>query len=211
MSITCALCGEGAAFASGSLGPFLGPLGSSSLYCHRLCALWSPEVYQTDEGSLRCLQAAVKRGRAMRCIIGLKLSYVDNILPFSIRSPKELLFDKGKTEWHHHNIFKAPLIGQSSPTSICLCRCSHCQARGATIGCRVERCSHSFHLHCARAAGCTFYPAQYVVACTTHAPAFKEEAQKEGCVCRTGFSSSHQLHSFFHNTSEHTCGLMIWT
>lgn len=58
-------------------------------------------------------------------------------------------------------------------------RCAYCNKRGATIGCRVDRCAHSFHLHCARGAGCTFYPASHVIACTTHAPAFQHEAEKD--------------------------------
>lgn len=61
------------------------------------------------------------------------------------------------------------------------CRCHHCQERGATIGCRVDRCPLSFHLHCAKAAGCTFYPASYAVACPTHAPAFRHEADQDRC------------------------------
>ena len=43
----------------------------------------------------------------------------------------------------------------------------------------MERCAHSFHLHCARGAGCTFYPSKHVIACTTHAPAFQHEAEKD--------------------------------
>ena len=53
-------------------------------------------------------------------------------------------------------------------------RCAGCGRRGATLGCRVERCSDSFHLACASAAGCTFFPA-FLVACRLHAPAFAAE------------------------------------
>ena len=69
-----------------------------------------------------------------------------------------------------------------------VCRCAYCNKRGATIGCRVERCAHSFHLHCARGAGCTFYPAKHVIACTTHAPAFQHETEKDRKVidCKVG-------------------------
>ena len=34
---------------------------------HRLCAVWSPEVYQTMEGTLRCVTAALRRGRTIKC------------------------------------------------------------------------------------------------------------------------------------------------
>ena len=41
---------------------------SGTLYVHRLCALWSPEVYVSPEtGKLRNVLAAVRRGRALRC------------------------------------------------------------------------------------------------------------------------------------------------
>ena len=66
-------------------------------------------------------------------------------------------------------------------TASCMRRCFHCQERGATIGCRVERCTQSFHLHCAQGAGCTFYPAKYAVACPMHAPAFRHEADQDRC------------------------------
>lgn len=58
-------------------------------------------------------------------------------------------------------------------------RCCHCERRGATLGCRVERCPNSFHLACAGAAGCTFYPAKFLVACQQHAPMFQAEPGAE--------------------------------
>jgi hypothetical protein len=64
-------------------------------------------------------------------------------------------------------------------TECAVCRCAYCLKRGATIGCRVERCTHSFHLHCARGAGCTFYPTKHIIACAAHAPAFQHEAEKD--------------------------------
>ncbi|CAK0741288.1 hypothetical protein CVIRNUC_001313 [Coccomyxa viridis] len=124
----CAFCGHDAAFSGGCLGPLLGPVATdqqtgSEYYVHRLCAVWSPEVYQTMEGTLRCVTAALRRGRTIKC--------------------------------------------------------AYCRERGATIGCRVEKCTHSFHLHCARGAGCTFYPSKHIIACITHAPAFKHETEKD--------------------------------
>ena len=83
------------------------------------------------------------------------------------------------------------LLSNAWRLQICLqpytiCRCAYCNKRGATIGCRVERCAHSFHLHCARGAGCTFYPAKHVIACTTHASAFQYETEKDRQVCKVG-------------------------
>ncbi|KAL6765383.1 hypothetical protein V8C86DRAFT_2458495 [Haematococcus lacustris] len=63
----CALCENK---AQNLLGPLLGPLpgfGGSDTWCHRLCALWSPEVYQSEDGLLMQVSAAVRRGRAMKC------------------------------------------------------------------------------------------------------------------------------------------------
>lgn len=38
--------------------------GSSMLFVHRLCALWSPEVYVNNEtGKLRNVMSAIRRGR----------------------------------------------------------------------------------------------------------------------------------------------------
>lgn len=60
---------------------------------------------------------------------------------------------------------------------MCTCRCRFCNSKGATIGCRIDRCDQSFHLHCAKNAGCTFYPAKFLVACPAHAPAFEHESE----------------------------------
>lgn len=54
-------------------------------------------------------------------------------------------------------------------------RCFHCSERGATLGCRVERCKASYHLPCARAVQATFYDAKYLIACPKHAPWFQNE------------------------------------
>ena len=59
-------------------------------------------------------------------------------------------------------------------------KCAACGARGATLGCRVERCPCSYHLACARGAGrCAFYTATYQVACPQHAPAFAGELRAQ--------------------------------
>lgn len=68
----CAFCGHDAAFSGGCLGPLLGPVATDQqtgkeYHVHRLCAVWSPEVYQTVEGTLRCVTAALRRGRTIKC------------------------------------------------------------------------------------------------------------------------------------------------
>lgn len=50
-----------------------------------------------------------------------------------------------------------------------------CGERGATVGCRVERCPCSYHLACAKSAGAQFNPSKFVIACPTHKAHFKGE------------------------------------
>ncbi|KAL4451600.1 hypothetical protein ABPG75_007262 [Micractinium tetrahymenae] len=136
---SCALCSQPAA-AAANLGPLLGPIrdaknpAADELYVHRLCALWSPEVFETDHGTLRNVLAAIKRGRLMKC--------------------------------------------------------SHCGRRGATLGCRVPSCTCSYHVACARDAGCTYYCEQFQVACPDHAPLFRAEARQQ--IRRTPFTPYRQ-------------------
>lgn len=68
----CALCGEAGdqkeltsiGGVLQSIGPLLGPFQHKT-YVHRLCALWSPEVYHEND-KMRNVLAAVKRGRSLR-------------------------------------------------------------------------------------------------------------------------------------------------
>jgi hypothetical protein len=68
VAVICCLCGSHADAAC--LGPLLGPVvlskSGDAAHVHRLCALWSPEVYQTDEGTLKCVVQAIRRGRLMK-------------------------------------------------------------------------------------------------------------------------------------------------
>ncbi|GAB2230830.1 hypothetical protein Droror1_Dr00015124 [Drosera rotundifolia] len=47
-------------------------------------------------------------------------------------------------------------------------KCTICGRRGATIGCRVDRCPRTYHLPCARASGCVFDHKKFLIACTDH-------------------------------------------
>ena len=100
---------------SASLGPLLGPLGPHYLSVHRPCALWSPEVHETEDGTLFRVLEAIRRGQHLKC--------------------------------------------------------SHCGKRGATVGCRVDVCNKTYHVHCANEAGCSFY-LNHCVACRAHARRF---------------------------------------
>ena len=53
--------------------------------------------------------------------------------------------------------------------------CSCCDRAGATLGCRVARCPRTYHLPCARRAGCRLNAENYHVACPEHADLFKHE------------------------------------
>ncbi|GLI69507.1 hypothetical protein VaNZ11_014141 [Volvox africanus] len=59
-------------------------------------------------------------------------------------------------------------------------RCGHCGERGASLGCRLERCNVSYHLPCARASGCAFFTNRFLIACPRHMAEFKHELPPEG-------------------------------
>ncbi|XP_058779653.1 uncharacterized protein LOC131653508 [Vicia villosa] len=52
-------------------------------------------------------------------------------------------------------------------------KCTRCGRRGATIGCRVDRCPKTYHLACARANGCIFDHRKFLIACTDHLHLFQ--------------------------------------
>lgn len=57
-------------------------------------------------------------------------------------------------------------------------KCSRCGRRGATIGCRVDRCPKTYHLPCARANGCIFDHRKFLIACTDHRHQFQPHGGK---------------------------------
>ncbi|KVI02180.1 uncharacterized protein LOC112500269 [Cynara cardunculus var. scolymus] len=57
-------------------------------------------------------------------------------------------------------------------------KCSRCGRRGATIGCRVDRCPKTYHLPCARANGCIFDHRKFLIACTDHRHLFQPHGGK---------------------------------
>ncbi|KAI4333629.1 hypothetical protein L6164_018410 [Bauhinia variegata] len=69
-------------------------------------------------------------------------------------------------------------LGCLKNVSAALCRgralkCTRCGRRGATIGCRVDRCPRTYHLPCARANGCIFDHRKFLIACTDHRRLFQ--------------------------------------
>jgi SpoVK/Ycf46/Vps4 family AAA+-type ATPase len=57
-------------------------------------------------------------------------------------------------------------------------KCSRCGRSGATIGCRVDRCSKTYHLPCARTVGCIFDHRKFLIACTDHRRIFQPQGSK---------------------------------
>ncbi|KAE9590609.1 hypothetical protein Lal_00023149 [Lupinus albus] len=57
-------------------------------------------------------------------------------------------------------------------------KCSSCGRRGATTGCRVDRCPKTYHLSCARANGCIFDHRKFLIACTDHRHLFQPRGSK---------------------------------
>ncbi|XP_057728382.1 uncharacterized protein LOC130944204 isoform X2 [Arachis stenosperma] len=57
-------------------------------------------------------------------------------------------------------------------------KCTRCGRRGATSGCRVDRCPKTYHLPCARASGCIFDHRKFLIACTDHRHLFQPHGNK---------------------------------
>ncbi|TKY49137.1 Tat-binding-like 7 [Spatholobus suberectus] len=57
-------------------------------------------------------------------------------------------------------------------------KCTRCGRRGATTGCRVDRCPRTYHLPCARASGCIFDHRKFLIACTDHRHLFQPRGNK---------------------------------
>ncbi|KAJ7535761.1 hypothetical protein O6H91_12G044900 [Diphasiastrum complanatum] len=131
---------------SGWLGKLLGPLsdhiGVAGVWVHQQCAIWSPEVYFLGVGRLKNVQAALRRGRHLKC--------------------------------------------------------SRCSQPGATIGCRVDRCSRTYHLPCARLEGCSFDHKKYLMACVDHLHLFRCRRNKDP---RSGPHTSQGRHNYLKGES----------
>ncbi|XP_074370332.1 uncharacterized protein LOC141711638 isoform X2 [Apium graveolens] len=75
-------------------------------------------------------------------------------------------------------------LGRLKNVRAALCRgrllkCSRCSRRGATVGCRVDRCTKTYHLPCARANGCIFNHRKFLIACTDHRNIFQPQGSKK--------------------------------
>eukprot|EP00798_Chlamydomonas_sp_ICE-L_P026836 gene26836-4434_t len=164
----CAFCGEGDKAHGGSLGPMLGPLtvgsGGDSLYVHRLCALWTPEMYQSDSRQLRLILPIPSPRRCVpNRFQAAETCTASPILTQVYQTEKGAL----------RNVAVAIKRGRQL-------KCQYCKKRGASLGCRLERCMASYHLHCARLAGCSFFAEGFMLACPADAPKFAPTTNAAG-------------------------------
>ncbi len=125
-------------------------------------------MYQPDVNTLKDVLPAIRRGRQIRQVWhGQTLSCCTvsscMIAPAHMSMPPQ---ERQSQPIARHN------EGTTMPWH---CRCAHCGRKGATVGCRIDRCQQSFHLPCAKEAGCKFNPRKYVMACAAHAAIFAHE------------------------------------
>lgn len=120
-------------------------------WTHVNCALWSAEVYEDDDGSLKNVHMAVLRGKQL------------------VRH-----FDHHKS----HCIFSLYLLDKHlQPGVFCLQRCEKCQKPGATVGCCLTSCTSNYHFMCARQCHCIFLEDKKVY-CPKHRDLIKGEVRK---------------------------------
>ncbi|QDZ21376.1 Tat-binding 7-like protein [Chloropicon primus] len=131
----CALCGEvgdctreltSIGGVLQSIGPLLGPFQHDT-YVHRLCALWSPEVFHEND-KIRNVMAAVKRGKKLRCsYCGMKGATVGCCVEwchktYHIRCAEKAGCEISALEWilscpEHSRRFRAQIQSKAAATS----------------------------------------------------------------------------------------------
>lgn len=118
-------------------------------WTHINCALWSSEVFEDDEGSLKNVHMAVLRGkqRVRRCCPSPSKSFFFQVL---FARPMLLLF------FQH---------------------CEKCQLPGATVSCCLTSCTSNYHFMCARHCHCVFLEDKKVY-CPKHSDLIKGEVSK---------------------------------
>lgn len=112
------------------------------------CALWSAEVFEDDDGSLKNVHMAVLRGKQL-------VRYGDRR-----RFPLSYSID-----------------GCSFTTcTFFIQRCEKCQKPGATVGCCLTSCTSNYHFMCARQCHCVFLEDKKVY-CPKHRDLIKGEVR----------------------------------
>ncbi|GJP85996.1 hypothetical protein CLOP_g16068, partial [Closterium sp. NIES-67] len=135
----------------GWLGPLLGPVaersGAAGAWVHRECAVWSPEVFFCAANQLKNVPAAVRRVRLQR----LKHPFLPTPLPLGVLLRRQPAEERACSR-------AAGAAAQVQPV----------RTQWANIGCREERCPHTYHLPCARYDDCFFDHNDFLISCPLH-------------------------------------------
>lgn len=118
------------------------------------CALWSAEVFEDDDGSLKNVHMAVIRGKQLvsMCILPLQKKTTDIHGSLLLESINFYLY------------------------FLLLQRCEFCQKSGATVGCCLTSCTSNYHFMCSRAKNCVFLDDKKVY-CQRHRDLIKGEVR----------------------------------
>lgn len=120
-------------------------------WTHVNCALWSAEVFEDDDGSLKNVHMAVLRG-------------------------KQLVRQDTLSITSSHFIFNVYFLTDKYNLVFCVQRCEKCQKPGATVGCCLTSCTSNYHFMCARQCHCVFLEDKKVY-CSKHRDLIKGEVR----------------------------------
>lgn len=70
-----------------------------------------------------------------------------------------------------------------------LIKCSHCNVKGATVGCNVKNCGEHYHFPCAKQTDCTFMQDK-----TVYCPQHASEASKKKCQLEKNFEINRSVY-----------------
>ncbi|XP_062713018.1 histone-lysine N-methyltransferase trithorax isoform X2 [Aedes albopictus] len=70
-----------------------------------------------------------------------------------------------------------------------LIKCSHCNVKGATVGCNVKNCGEHYHFPCAKQANCTFMQDK-----TVYCPQHTSEASRKKCQAEKNFEINRSVY-----------------
>lgn len=119
-------------------------------WTHVNCALWSAEVFEDDDGSLKNVHLAVHRGKQL-------VRTTSKVCTFLLCT----IITRGSLE----DVWLFLFLSQ---------RCEKCQMPGATVSCCLTSCTNNYHFMCARHCHCIFLEDKKVY-CSKHRDLIKGE------------------------------------
>lgn len=125
-------------------------------WVHLVCAVWSAETFATECGSLVSLRSAITRGKMVCSSSSLHLWLISAGFGVIATAHTNILH----CDWHDFEQMK----------------CSMCDRRGATMGCRYRRCPQNYHYACAVKGNCIFRTSGHVF-CEQHHEAGMADAK----------------------------------